>query len=311
MMPRFYVQRSIQIAASPDQVFDRVVNFNTWTTWSPWLIAEPNAQVTVTDNANDVGAVSAWKGEVVGAGEIEHQRVERPKKIEDEIRFVKPFRSKSNVVFELQQIDSGTHLTWHMHGSLPWFLFWMRPMMETFIGMDYDRGLRMLKEWIETGFIKSRTNVKGVVPTGPLTMLGVSDKCRVADVGESMEAAFKKATQLFQQNNLPTGGGMISVYSCFDMKAGIFSYISGYVVPESTPCPSDELTKWSLPAGKSFCAEHIGSYHHLGNAWSAANQIARYKKLKQSRVGTFELYRTTPPDTPDAELLTEIYLPLR
>jgi predicted transcriptional regulator YdeE len=184
-------------------------------------------------------------------------------------------------------------------------------MMESFIGMDYERGLRMLKELIETGSIQLQTIVKGVVPADPLTMLGVSDKCRVAEVGSSMDAAFKQATQLFQQYHLSTDGGMISVYRCFDMKVGTFSYISGYVVPESTKSLSDVLTKWMLPAGNAFCVEHIGSSNHFGNAWNVANQIARYKKLKQSKVGTFELYRTTPPDTPDAELRTEIYLPLR
>ena len=35
-----------------------------------------------------------------------------------------------------------------MRGALPWFLFWMRPAMETFIGMDYERGLKMLKDWL-------------------------------------------------------------------------------------------------------------------------------------------------------------------
>lgn len=310
-MPKFHVQRSIEISASPDQVFEKVADFKTWTTWSPWLLAEPDAQVTVTSNAKDVGAVYAWQGKVVGAGEIEHQRLERPRKIEDEIRFIKPFKSTSKVAFELQPSGSGTQLTWHMYGSLPWFMFWMRPMMETFIGMDYDRGLKMLKEWIETGKINSQTKVKGMVSVGPLTMLGVRDKCRVADVGASMEAAFNKAAKLFQQHNLPTTGGMISVYTCFDMKAGMFDYISGYVVPDSVQCQSSELARWSLPAGQAFSVEHIGSYNHLGNAWSAANQIARYKKLKQSRIGTFELYKTTPPETPDAELRTEIYLPLR
>jgi effector-binding domain-containing protein len=198
-----------------------------------------------------------------------------------------------------------------MHGSLPWFMFWMTPMMETFIGMDYSRGLRMLKEWIETGKIQSQTTIKGVVPVGQLTMLGVRDKCSVADVGTSMEAAFKKATQLFEQHKLPTDGGMISAYTCFNMKAGTFDYVSGYLVPDSTVVPSPQLSRWSLPAGRAFCVEHIGSYDHLGNAWSAANQIARYQKLKQSKIGTFELYKTTPPDTPAAELRTEIYLPLR
>ena len=310
-MPKFHVQRSIEISASPDQVFDQVADFKTWTIWSPWLLAEPDAQVTLTSNTNDVGAVYAWQGKVVGAGEIEHQRLERPRKIEDEIRFLKPFKSISKVSFELQPIGSGTQLTWHMYGSLPWFMFWMRPMMETFIGMDYDRGLKMLKEWIETGKIQSQTKVAGVVSVGPLTMLGVRDKCRVADVGASMEAAFNQAAKLFQQHNLPTTGGMISVYTCFDVKAGVFDYISGYLVPDSVQCQASELTRWSLPAGQAFSVEHIGSYDHLGNAWSAANQIARYEKLKQSRIGTFELYKTTPPETPDAELCTEIYLPLR
>ncbi len=310
-MPRFHVQRSIQIAASPEQVFDRVADFNTWTKWSPWLLAEPEAQVTVTDNARNVGAVYAWQGEVVGAGEIEHLRLDRPHKIEDEIRFLRPFRSRSQVVFELQPVGSETQLTWHMQGSLPWFMFWMKPMMQTFIGMDYGRGLRMLKEWIETGNIQSQTTITGVVPVGPLHMLGVRDQCAVADVSKSMEAAFKKVSNLFHQQNLPTDGGMISVYHRFDMKAGTFDYTSGYVVPESTLGQADQLTSWSLPASNAFCVKHIGSYHHLGNAWSVANQIARYKKLKQCKLGTFELYRTTPPETPDAELLTEIYLPLR
>ena len=41
--------------------------------------------------------------------------------------------------------------------SAAFFLFWMRRQMELFIGMDYERGLKMLKEWIETGQILSTT----------------------------------------------------------------------------------------------------------------------------------------------------------
>jgi effector-binding domain-containing protein len=310
-MPRFQVYRSIQISAQPEEVFDRVADFGTWTTWSPWLLAEPTAEVTVTDNASEVGAIYAWTGTVVGAGEVEHQDLDRPHRIDDEIRFLKPFPSKSKVTFELERCAGGTKLKWGMEGSLPWFMFAMRPMMETFIGMDYERGLKMLKEWIETGSIQSRTQVKGVVPIGKLTMLGVRDQCRVSDVSASMEAAFKQATALFEQHDLPTGGGTIAVYTGFDMKAGVFDYLAGYVVPDATQCQASELTPWSFPAGKAFMVEHIGSYRHLGNAWSAANQIVRYQKMKQSKLGTFELLKTTPSQVPEAELRTEIYLPLR
>ena len=47
-MPRFHVQRSIQINASPEEVFNTVADFGTWTKWSPWLCSEPDAKVTVT-----------------------------------------------------------------------------------------------------------------------------------------------------------------------------------------------------------------------------------------------------------------------
>jgi hypothetical protein len=37
----------------------------------------------------------------------------------------------------------------------------------------------------------------------------------------------------------------------------------------------------------------------------------RYKKLKQSKVGTIEIYRNHPDETAPADLENEIYLPLK
>ncbi len=309
-MPRYHVQRSIEINASPQKVFEVVSDFGTWTTWSPWLCAEPDANVTVTDDAASIGSVYSWEGELVGQGEIEHQTLTPGKLIEDEIRFVKPFRSRSEVCFEMEPAGDGTKLTWHMRGSLPWFLFWMRAQMEVFIGMDYERGLRMLKEWIESGQILSKTNIRGVESVGPLRMAGVRKKCSISDVGSSMEGAFSQAKQILSQHNIRMDEGVMSVYHHFDMKAKTFDYTSGFVVPQSADLPA-ELATWSIPSAKALCVEHTGSYDNLGNGWSAAHQYARYKKLKQSKAGTFEVYRNDPDDTAAADLVTEIYLPLK
>lgn len=310
-MPRFHVDRSIEIGASPQRVFETVTDFGTWTTWSPWLIAEPDAQVTVTPNSAAVGSVYAWNGQVTGQGEIEHLQLVPGELILDEIRFLKPFRSVSSVSFRMEPAGEGTRLTWNMDGSLPWFMFWMKGMMQTMIGMDYDRGLKMLKEWMETGSISSRTVVRGVETIGPLRVAGIRAICSIDDVGPSMKKSFSEAAAAFRKHNLPMDGEMISVYHKFDMKARTFDYTSGYAIPSSADAVPAELSEWSIPTLKAFCVDHIGSYDHLGNGWSAANQIARYKKMKQCRVGTFEIYRTTPDDTPEAELKTEIYLPLK
>ena len=310
-MPRFHVQRSIDINATPESVFETVADYGTWKTWSPWLCAEPDAEVTVTDDPSSVGSIYSWSGEIVGAGEIEHRQLESPRVIEDELRFTKPFRSQSRVVFKIEPAGEGAKITWHMHGSLPWFLFWMIPQMEIFVGMDYQRGLRMLKELLETGQILSKTTIQGVDSVGPLRMAGVRKTCSVSDVGPSMEAAFSEATQKFQQAGLSTDGEGITVYHKFDLKAQTFDYTSGFLLPDSAGSVPADLTSWSIPHTKVLRTEHIGSCDNLGNAWSAANQYVRYKKLKQSKILTFEIYKNDPHETSPADLRTEIYLPLK
>jgi len=310
-MPKFQTKRSIEIMAPPEDVFQRVADFNTWTTWSPWLCAEPDAKVTVSDDSNSVGSVYAWEGELVGAGEIEHRILEPGEHIVDEIRFKKPFQSRSDVSFDFQEILGGTRVTWGMNGSLPWFLFWMRKSMEAYIGMDYSRGLLMLKQWIETGEIHSKTSIEGIQSVGPMRMVGISRSGPLADVGRSVQESFRQLDRVLSAEDAAAAGPAITVYHRFDVVGQQFQYTSGYVMPESQEPLPEGLSQWRLPECKALKVQHVGEYQHLGNAWSAANQYARYKKLKQSRVGTYEIYRTRPPETPPSELLTEIHLPLR
>jgi effector-binding domain-containing protein len=310
-MPRFHVQRSTIIGDTPDNVFEKVADFGTWTTWSPWLCAEPDADVTVTEDTSSVGSVYSWKGDVVGKGEIEHRQLQPGRLIKEEIRFVKPFKSKSDVSFDFEPADGGTRITWHMKGSMPWFLFWMIPQMEFFIGMDYERGLKMLKEWIETGTILSETTNRGVESVAPLRMVGVRRSCTLKEIGPSMNEAFQEVIAVFCRHGLPTGGAGISIYHKCNLKAGTFDYTSGFIIPDSTTDIPPELSSWSIPAVRALRVDHVGSYDNVGNAWSTAHQYARYRKLRQSKVGTFEIHRNDPRDTVPADLKTEIYLPLK
>ena len=309
-MPKYHVDRSITIDASPEKVHNTVADFGTWTKWSPWLCAEPDAYVTITDNPSSVGSVYAWKGEITGQGEIEHQRLEPGRLIDQEIRFLTPFKSVSQVSFQTEPAPEETKITWNMDGKLPWFMFWMKSSMQTFIGMDYERGLKMLKEYIETGRVNAQTDVKGVESVGPLKVIGIRATCTAREIGSSMDQTFSTVCTEFDRNGLPKDGDMISVYHCFDMKNQIFDYTGGYVVPESAAVPNG-LSSWTLPSCKAMRVTHSGSYDHLGNSWSAAQMHARYKKLKQSKVGTFEIYHNTPEDTETVDLRTDIYLPLK
>ncbi|MEZ6088371.1 MAG: GyrI-like domain-containing protein [Pirellulaceae bacterium] len=303
------MQRTTQINATADAVFDVISDFGTWTTWSPWLAADPDAQVTVTDDAASVGSIYRWQGEIVGEGEIEHKVLQRPDRIEDELRFIKPWRSQAKTSFSIEPASNAAQVTWTMKGSLPWFMFWMVPMMKRMIAMDYDRGLRMLAEHVETGKVLSKTEIVGEVTLPAMDMIGQHGACDFADIGPAMEQAFSKACHSADASAMEEGD-MISVYHKTDLKCQRFEFTSGFLVDAANTIPV-ELEHCHLPAGKALHVRHIGSYSNLGNAWSAAYQYARYKKLKPSRAKSFEIYRNNAAIVPKEDLITDVYIPLK
>lgn len=311
-MPRFHIQRSIIIDAFAAQVFDTVADFGTWTTWSPWLPIEPDAKVTVSDPPDKEGSQYHWEGELVGEGQMTHTELNRSGSITSDLSFIKPFKSHSQVAFDLAETSSGTEITWHMFGSLPFFLFFMKSSMETFIGMDYERGLRMLKELIETGTVASKLEVIGIESLPAMKVSGVSGSCHLHQIAGKMEAAFKECFSAIRGADAADGDvDLISLYHpTSDMKRQQFDFTSG-VVDHSAACGARELDQLDLAAGKYLCVRHIGSYENLGNVWSGAYQYARYKKLKVAKRPSLERYGNSPKDTPPEELVTDVFLPLR
>lgn len=310
-MSKLTVSESIQINASPERVFEVVSDFATWTTWSPWLCMEPDATVEISDNPNSIDSGYSWQGEIVGQGSMHHKDLVPAKRIEDELTLLKPWKSKSKITFDLEPVAEETKITWTLDGTWPWFLFWMKSTMVSVIGMDYERGLKMLKEYIETGKVLSKTNFKGETSVGPMHMVGVRKKCQMDNLDEAMSEAISETVKKVAETDVPHEGIKISVYHHVDLDAKTFEFTAGMMVHDpKARVPG--LVTWSLPESKALAVEHTGSYANLGNAWGTAYKQLEHKKLKlNDEAGTFEIYRNEPTDTAPADLITDIFLPLK
>lgn len=314
-MPAMYVEKSIVINKSAEDVYAAVVDFGTWTTWSPWLCAEnePNSVTQITNPADQLGAIYSWDGTNVGAGEIEHAELKPAECIEEKLRFTRPFKSKSDVTFLFQPVAEGTKVTWIMNGSLPWFLFFLKGMMQNMIGMDYDRGLKMLKEFVETGAVASQTYTHADLSTQQQRyIIGVRRNDHFDQLSDGMEACFCTASQRLEDAGLISSSiGTASAYHHVDMKAQQFDYTSGFLfdeLPENVPVGLDVAV---LNAGKYFQVDHTGAYEHLGNSWMTAYQVTRNRKMKVRKSPSYEIYANSPEEVSREELLTIIYLPVK
>ncbi|TWT70183.1 SRPBCC family protein [Crateriforma conspicua] len=310
-MPAFHIQRTHRIAASAEQVFDAIADFRTWTTWSPWLKIDPDPTVTISTDPSSVGSTYDWQGDLVGQGGMKHRWLDRPRKIEIDLHFIKPFKSQSEVRFDIRSVGDETEVTWHMIGKLPWFLFWMKSSMEMFVGMDYERGLQMLAEYVKTGTVTSKLDVQGAQSLDRLRVLGIRESCSMDDIGPVMEKVFEKVHQRIAASGVNVPGNMISVYhpTC-DLKTRYFDFTCG-IETTDTDVTVDGLDELTVDAGRYLKVRHTGRYQHLGNAWSGAAQYCQYKKLKMAKEPGLEFYPNSPQDTDPADLITDVYMAIK
>jgi len=309
-MPAYHVERSITIDKPLKTVRNALQDFKQWPKWSPWLIMEPDAALTYSDRQGQVGATYGWSGVLVGAGSMELMEV-HDNALKMQLNFVKPFKSTADVGFKLEVVEEGTKVTWWMDGHLPFFMFWMTKKMQSYIGMDYERGLQMLKEYIEMGSVASFVHIEGVFPMKEQTYIGIPRTCAIKELGTVMKKDFEDLYYFMESNHLSTDRIPFAIYNTFDMLRGETNYVACIPINENVKIESHWI-RGSVEARKALKTRHKGRYLHLGNGWITAINFARMKKMKtlNSPVG-YEFYPNNPYETAEKELITEIFLPLK
>ncbi len=336
-MATMKIKEHINIKASPKKIFPILNDLNHWQSWSPWTIAEPEAEVKVSAD----GKSHTWDGKIIGAGELTIAGEVENESIAYDLNFLRPWKSKAKTHFTLSKVDKAddkadnkgadeeTTVTWSMESKLPFFLFWMKNSMENFVGMDYRRGLLMLKDLVENQDSLSHLEFVGEKNFAGLSYIGIQTKTSTAAIGESMAADFKRlqdfmSQQISQQkkggasNNAPKTA--FSIYHKWDFKKGETIYTAGVPfdptsnlnnkdIPEDIP---QGFIKGKIPAHKTYSIEHKGPYRHIANAWSVQMMLQRGKVYQvDKRFSPFELYHNDPKNTKEKDLLTEVLVAMK
>lgn len=315
-MPAFHVEASTTIKANAATIHKTLANFNEWPVWSPWLYMEREAQIDYRGQPGQVSHGYDWKGKMVGAGGMTLTHSDTSE-LKMDLEFLKPFKSKAKVRFEIAGTDTDSdstpesRVTWHMDSSLPFFMFFMVGTMTSMIRMDYQRGLKMLREYIETGSVKSKTEVVGVVDVPQSSYIGLTTDSTMDALGESMSKTLPTVYQAATTNNLEMSGPVMAIYNRMNMKAQNCTYTSAIPV-DTTSSIEAPVHIGQIQEGKALKVIHTGSYEHLGNAWATAIGNQRFQKLKPSKQqAPFEIYISDPEDTAPEDLITEVYVPVR
>lgn len=306
-MPKFSLERSISIKAAAASVFSNVKDFKNWNAWSPWILAEPMCELSFADD----GSRYSWSGDIIGAGQMEILDTVENCEIHYRLTFLKPFKSVSSVSFFFDESNGEVNTRWTMSGSLPFFLFWMTKTMVAAISMDYDRGLRMLKDHVEIGKVPSQLKFAGFETVDAFDYVGLSGECRLSEISQRLGADMQQAVGIAKESGLDLTGPAVCYYDTFDISRGSVSYTIALPVEKGSPCPTG-LEKGSSPSQKCYAIHHRGAYRHLGNAWAAGMMHQRAKLFASSKtIPPFEVYRSDSQKVAEESLQTSVYFPAK
>lgn len=310
-MPAYHVESSILINANLSKVHEKLSNFREWPVWSPWLYMEPDANMEYRGEANQIGHGYDWKGDMTGAGNMTLVHTDA-NELKMDLQFIKPFKSTAKVSFDIvEKSPEQTLVSWHMDSSLPFFMFFMTGTIKAMIKADYQRGLKLLKDYVETGKINSATTVDGLVDVTESHYIGTTTSSDLEDLSESMGESIPAVFAATQKHNLSITGPVFCIYNKFNLKQQNCVYTAAIPI-DAAAAVEPPMHTGTIQPTRAFKVTHKGAYDHLASAWATAMQNMRHQKLKPSKTQPpYEIYISDPEKTPTEDLITEIYMPVR
>ena len=150
----YRVERSVSINKPKADVFNYVKYLKNQNDWGPWYKKDPNMTLGSRGTDGTVGYVATWdsKSDDVGAGEQEIKRIVDGERLESELRFSRPFESKSDAYMITESAgENQTNVKWGFSGSMPRPLNLMMVVMDMdkAVGKDFEEGLQSLKTILE------------------------------------------------------------------------------------------------------------------------------------------------------------------
>lgn len=314
-LPRVHrVEVTTEIDAQPATVFALVNDFRRFTLWAPWADTDPNARFMYSGTSRGTGATVTWDGTIIGSGT---QSITESRPFEY-IGIVmspgEPGEAKS--WFRLEPGVGTTRVGWGFEADYGMNIVgrYFASMLGSVVARDYELGLANLKELAESLPTADFSDIEIehlVVEPTEIAYLPTTAQPEPAAISEAMGKAYFRILSYIDDHDLEDAGAPLSITRTFSGSALVFdAAIPVRGVKDDTPRDDGGVKLGATYGGPVIRVRHIGSYRQLA---TTHRKITAYlAALGIERNGdAWESYVSDPGNTPEEELLTFVYYPIK
>ena len=304
------VERSIVIERPLSLVHPLLNSFKRFNEWSPWFAADPNAEYTYSGGDSGVGAKMAWKGnESVGQGS-QTITASEPERIAVDLDFGEMGIAKAE--YRLAAEGKGTRVTWAFETDAGYDLLnrWFGLLMDRFIGADYERGLAQLQKLALT---LPDVDIAGadiaIVERAaqPILYVTASSTTDPAAIAQAYGNAYGLIGAQMGKAGLEQSGAPMGIDNYYDERG--YSFDAAIPVARTDVELEAPVQAGTSYAGRAVRVRHTGPYTGLNAAEAQGKAFIAVHGLK-SKDRTLTEFVSDPGNTPEAELISDIYLPI-
>jgi len=310
------VERSTTIDAPPATVFALVDGFRSFNKWSPWAERDPATEYAFEGPDSGVGAKMSWSSQnpQVGAGYQQIMVSEPYSLVQSHLDFGS--QGTAEAFFRLEPADAGTTITWGFDTDFGLNLVsrYMGLMFDKWIGADYEAGLASLRKLAEglpkVDWTDMEIEVVEVEPA-VLVYTSASSPWEVAAIGQAFGEAYGQIGAFMAANQLELSGAPLAITTSYSDEEWRFD--AGIPIAEMPAIEIDPASPVQIRrtrGGKTVRGVSVGSYATLSTNWDKVRSWVATHGYEEAGM-PWEEYVSDPGETPEEDLTTHLYLPVR
>ncbi len=317
LLPRnVHVERAIVIDAPAATVFALVDGYKQFNKWSPWAAYDPNAKYNVEGPEFGVGAKQSWSGDpkTVGSGSQEVIEVKPYEFVKSKLDFTG--QGPATAQFTLTPENGGTKVTWGLDcdmGAGPVGRYFGL-VMDKMVGKDYEKGLAAMKTLAES-FPKADFAGLSVeaINAAPVTVAYVSSTSSkdLKEIGAAIGASYAKVGAFMKANGLKQAGAPITINTRYDDAGYAFDAAIPVDHPPAKAVAADSPVQVKATyAGKALKVAMKGPYAGMPATYDKLHAFMAARAYEPNG-SPWDEYVSDPGNTPEADLITNIYQPVK
>lgn len=287
---RVRVEQIRVIDAPLDAVYAKVADLAQWQQWNPWVDAQAATTLTLSERGDQAGSRCTWTSDSMGAGFVEHVRLQPRQRVEQRLRLKQPFTVAGRSEWSFKDLGGKTEVCWRLRGRVAFSMRAFSTTVKASLALDCRYGLDQLAGLLEpTNAPRYAIAHLGVQEVAATHYVYKTYQGSISGLPQAMHSAVAELRQQLAERRVSATGEPLAIY--FKTNIKLRTTVCHIGIPIGNASEAGDLPVRELGAHRAYAVRLQGSPTALEIAWYHAMQRMVAEKTKpDQRLPPFERY---------------------